>query len=137
VKQQAGSRRVNSAGGSALHFSTGVHTWAQGDRHGPQLHRSQRQEMLQHQLLPSGRNNVQVKRFHAIVTGQWAIEYELHWQLVVTFRQDHWRTRGGNAVARFSILRRTALTLVKNKTIATLGVSNKRFLVDSDENYTP
>lgn len=35
-----------------------------------------------------------VKKFAAIVKGHWAIENELHWQLDVTFREDHvWHHR--------------------------------------------
>jgi predicted transposase YbfD/YdcC len=56
-----------------------------------------------------------VKTFAAIVKGHWAIENELHWQLDVTFREDHCRIRKGNADANFSILRRIALMLLKNE----------------------
>jgi predicted transposase YbfD/YdcC len=54
-----------------------------------------------------------VKKFAAIVKGHWAIENELHWQLDVTFREDHCRIRKGNADANSSILRRIALMLLK------------------------
>lgn len=62
------------------------------------------------------------KKFAAVVKGHWAIENRLHWQLDVTFREDHCRIRKGNADANFSILRRTALTLLKNEKTAKPGV---------------
>ncbi|GDX97353.1 H repeat-associated protein YdcC [Planctomycetia bacterium] len=76
-----------------------------------------------------------VKKFAAIVKGHWAIENELHWQLDVTFREDHCRIRKGNADANFSTLRRTALTLLKNEKTAKLGVKNKRLSAGWDEDY--
>ncbi len=76
-----------------------------------------------------------VKTFAAIVKGHWAIENELHWQLDVTFREDHCRIRKGNADVNFSTLRRTALTLLKNEKTAKLGVKNKRLSAGWDEDY--
>lgn len=76
-----------------------------------------------------------VKKFAAIVKGHWAIENELHWQLDVTFREDHCRIRKGNADVNFSTLRRTALTLLKNEKTAQLGVKNKRLSAGWDEDY--
>ena len=76
-----------------------------------------------------------VKTFAAIVKGHWAIENELHWQLDVTFREDHCRIRNGNADVNFSTLRRTALTLLKNEKTAKLGVKNKRLSAGWDEDY--
>jgi len=75
------------------------------------------------------------KKFAAVVKGHWAIENELHWQLDVTFREDHYRIRKGNADANFSILRRTALTLLKNEKTAKLGVKNKRLSAGWNEEY--
>jgi predicted transposase YbfD/YdcC len=76
-----------------------------------------------------------VKKFAAIVKGHWAIENELHWQLDVTFREDHCRIRKGNADANFSSLRRIALMLLKNEKTAKLGVKNKRLSAGWDEDY--
>lgn len=76
-----------------------------------------------------------VKKFTAIVKGHWAIENELHWQLDVTFREDHCRIRKGNADVNFRTLRRTALTFLKNEKTAKLGVKNKRLSAGWDEDY--
>ena len=56
------------------------------------------------------------RRFAAAVRGHWGIENRLHWQLDVTFQEDQCRLRQGHADANFSILRRTALSLLKNET---------------------
>ena len=76
-----------------------------------------------------------VKRFAAIVKGHWAIENELHWQLDVTFREDHCRVRKGNADANASIIRRIALMLLKNEKTAKLGINNKRLSAGWSEDY--
>lgn len=76
-----------------------------------------------------------VKKFATIVKGHWAIENELHWQLDVTFREDHSRIRKGNADANASILRRIALMLLKNEKTAKLGVKNKRLSAGWNEDY--
>jgi predicted transposase YbfD/YdcC len=54
------------------------------------------------------------KRFGGAVRDHWGIENSLHWQLDVTFGEDQCRVRKGHADANLSILRRTALSLLKN-----------------------
>ena len=66
------------------------------------------------------------RSFGAAVRGHWGIENRLHWQLDVTFGEDQCRIRKGNADANFSILRRTALSLLKNEVTAKVGMKNKR-----------
>ncbi|CAN5301979.1 ISAs1-like element ISEc26 family transposase [soil metagenome] len=56
----------------------------------------------------------EVKRIAAAVRGHWGIENRLHWVLDVAFREDRNRTRARNAQANLGILRRTALSLLKN-----------------------
>jgi predicted transposase YbfD/YdcC len=75
------------------------------------------------------------RRFAAAVRGHWGIENRLHWQLDVTFGEDQSRIRRGHADANFSILRRTALSLVKNNTSKKLGVKNKRLTAAWNEAY--
>ncbi len=67
--------------------------------------------------------------------GHWGIENRLHWQLDVTFSEDQSRIRRGHADANFSILRRTALSLLKNNHSHRVGVKNKRLLAGWNENY--
>jgi predicted transposase YbfD/YdcC len=66
------------------------------------------------------------RSFGAAVRGHWGIENRLHWQLDMTFGEDQCRIRKGNADANFSILRRTALSLLKNEVTAKVGMKNKR-----------
>lgn len=75
------------------------------------------------------------KEFAAAVRGHWSIENRLHWQLDVTFGEDQSRLRRGHADANFSILRRTALSLLKNNQTAKVGVKNKRLTAGWDDAY--
>jgi predicted transposase YbfD/YdcC/predicted DNA-binding protein (UPF0251 family) len=75
------------------------------------------------------------KRFAAAVRSHWSIENRLHWQLDVTFQEDQSRLRRGHADANFSILRRTALSLLKNNHSLKVGVKNKRLAAGWDDSY--
>lgn len=80
-------------------------------------------------------NYLSGRRFAEAVRGHWSIENRLHWQLDVTFQEDQCRLRKGHADANFSILRRTALTLLKNEPTLTVGIKNKRLNAGWDDNY--
>jgi len=75
------------------------------------------------------------KKFGEAVRGHWSIENRLHWQLDVTFGEDQSRIRKGHADANFSILRRTALSLLKNNRTLKVGVKNKRLAAGWDDEY--
>ena len=75
------------------------------------------------------------KSFAAAVASHWAIENQLHWQLDVTFREDHCRIRKGHADTNFSTLRRTALSMLKNEKTKKLGIKNRRLSAGWDEPY--
>lgn len=75
------------------------------------------------------------RRFAAGVRGHWGIENSLHWQLDVAFNEDQCRIRKGQADQNFSILRRTALSLLKNERSQKVGVKNKRLIAGWDEEY--
>lgn len=75
------------------------------------------------------------RQFAAAVRGHWAIENSLHWQLDVTFGEDQSRLRRGHADANFSILRRTALAMLKNNKTLQVGVKNKRLTAGWDDAY--
>ena len=66
-----------------------------------------------------------VAKFAAAVRGHWRIENRLHWQLDVTFGEDQSRVRSGHADQNLSLLRRTAVRLLKNEKTA---VKNKRLI---------
>lgn len=80
-------------------------------------------------------NYLSGRRFAEAVRGHWSIENRLHWQLDVTFQEDQCRLRKGHADANFSILRRTALTLLKNEPTLKVGIKNKRLNAGWDDNY--
>jgi predicted transposase YbfD/YdcC len=75
------------------------------------------------------------RRFAAAVRSHWSIENRLHWQLDVTFQEDQSRLRRGHADANFSILRRTALSLLKNNHTLKVGIKNKRLAAGWDDEY--
>jgi len=75
------------------------------------------------------------RRFAAAVRNHWSIENRLHWQLDVTFQEDQSRLRRGHADTNFSILRRTALSLLKNNHTLKLGIKNKRLAAAWDHDY--
>lgn len=75
------------------------------------------------------------RRFGEGVRRHWGVENNLHWQLDVTFGEDQCRIRKGHADANFSILRRTALSLLKNEKTAKVGIKNKRLTAAWDNDY--
>ena len=75
------------------------------------------------------------RRFARAVREHWGIENHLHWQLDVTFQEDLCRLRKGHADTNFSILRRTALSLLKNELTAKVGIKNKRLTAGWDVSY--
>ncbi len=75
------------------------------------------------------------QKFGTAVRGHWGIENSLHWQLDVTFGEDQCRVRKGHADANLSLLRRSALSLLKNHTKAKMGVKNKRLKAAWSDDY--
>jgi predicted transposase YbfD/YdcC len=75
------------------------------------------------------------RRFAEAVRGHWGIENRLHWQLDVTFQEDQCRIRHGHADANFSILRRAALSMLKNECTLKVGIKNKRLTAGWDDTY--
>ena len=78
---------------------------------------------------------VAARRFANAVRSHWGIENRLHWQLDVTFQEDQCRIRQGHADANFSILRRTALSLLKNESTLKVGIKNKRLTAGWNDSY--
>lgn len=75
------------------------------------------------------------KRFADAVRTHWGIENSLHWQLDVTFREDDCRVRKGHGDANLSVIRRFALSMLKNEKSEKLGIKNKRLLAAWDTDY--
>ncbi len=57
-----------------------------------------------------------VKRFAQAVRGHWGIENSLHWVLDVTMHEDQSRIRKDHGPENFALLRRLAVSLVKQDT---------------------
>jgi predicted transposase YbfD/YdcC len=75
------------------------------------------------------------RSFGAAARGHWSIENPCHWTLDVAFHEDQSRIRKGHAATNFSILRRTALGLLKNEGTAKVGVKNKRLTAAWNTTY--
>jgi len=75
------------------------------------------------------------RRFGAAVRGHWGIENSLHWQLDVSFGEDRSRVRKGHADANLSLVRRTALSLLRNERSQRVGVKAKRLTAGWNDDY--
>jgi predicted transposase YbfD/YdcC len=75
------------------------------------------------------------RRFGAAVRGHWGIENSLHWQLDMSFGEDRSRIRKGHADANFAIVRRMALSLLKNERSQKVGVKTKRLTAGWNDDY--
>ena len=75
------------------------------------------------------------RRFAEAVRSHWSIENQLHWQLDVTFQEDQSRLLEGHSATNFSLVRRAALSLLKNDHTKKLGVKNKRLNAAWDDGY--
>lgn len=60
------------------------------------------------------------------VRHHWHVENKLHWTLDVAFEEDHSRVRTGHAAQNLGIVRRLALSLLKQETSRSVGVKLKR-----------
>jgi len=58
----------------------------------------------------------QVERLATLIRGHWGIENRLHWSLDVTFNEDQSRIRQGHAAENAGLLRRLALSILKQDT---------------------
>lgn len=65
----------------------------------------------------------------------WSIENSMNWVLDVAFREDDSRVRRDFGPENFGILRRIALTLLKQETTMKVGVKAKRKTAGWDETY--
>lgn len=57
-----------------------------------------------------------VERLAEVIRGHWGIENQLHWSLDVTFNEDQSRIRQGHAPENAALLRRLALSILKQDT---------------------
>jgi predicted transposase YbfD/YdcC len=79
--------------------------------------------------------SLSAQAFAEAVRGHWGIENQLHWQLDVTFGEDASRLRKGHSPQNFSILRRTALSLLKHEPTCKNSIAIKRQKAGWDQKY--
>ena len=77
----------------------------------------------------------EARPFAEAVRGHWGIENGLHWVLDVAFREDESRVRIGNAPENLALLRRMALTLLREEKTAKVGIKAKRLKSGWSEDY--
>jgi predicted transposase YbfD/YdcC len=75
------------------------------------------------------------KRFAAAARGHWAVENSLHWSLDIAFREDDSRVRSGHAPANLAIIRRLALSLIKQDHHRKIGIKASRKRAGWDLEY--
>jgi predicted transposase YbfD/YdcC len=75
------------------------------------------------------------KRFAAAARGHWAVENSLHWSLDIAFREDDSRVRSGHAPANLAIIRRLALSLIKQDPHRKIGIKASRKRAGWDMDY--
>lgn len=74
-------------------------------------------------------------RFAKAVRGHWGVENQVHWQLDVSFGEDHSRARTGHAAENLATLRRLALNMLKRDTTKKRGVRGKQKIAGWDNTY--
>ncbi len=60
-----------------------------------------------------GSRKMGARRYAKVLRGHWKIENNLHWQLDVSFGEDASRIQERNGAANFALLRKMALSLLK------------------------
>lgn len=65
----------------------------------------------------------------------WHVENRLHWQLDISFREDHCRSRVKNEAANLALLRRISMMFLKKDKKTKVGIKAKRKKAGWDESY--
>lgn len=73
--------------------------------------------------------------FARAIKDHWKIETTLHWTLDVTFREDASRLRKDHGPQNLALLRRIAVSLLKNETSIKASIKGKRLLAGWDQSY--
>lgn len=82
--------------------------------------------------------SLKAQNIHGIaqsIREHWQVENSLHWRLDVSFNEDQWRSKLGNAASNIAVLNKMALNLLKKETTAKVGIKNKRLMAGWDETY--
>src|SRR5208282_6192906 len=81
-----------------------------------------------------GSKKASAKTYGQVLRNHWGIENSLHWQLDVTFREDHNRVSKRNGAENLGLLRRLALSLLQAHP-AKLSIAKKRFAAALDTDF--
>ena len=76
-----------------------------------------------------------VKTFARAVRSHWRVENSLHWVLDVSFREDDSRLRKDHGPENLALLRRLAVSLLKQDTTVKRGLATKRKRAGWDDDY--
>jgi len=77
----------------------------------------------------------QPEKIATAIRSHWSIENSLHWQLDVSFDEDHCRIRKGHAAENLAVLRHIALNLLKQEKSLKVGIKTKRLKAAWDDRY--
>jgi len=72
-----------------------------------------------------GSRRMAARKYAEALQGHWGIENNLHWQLDVSFGEDHIRIQDRQAAENFGVLRKNALSLLKRNPAKT-SIARKR-----------
>jgi len=75
------------------------------------------------------------KDFLRYARGHWSVENQLHWMLDVAFREDACLIHRANAPQNLALLRKMALTLIKQDTTYNASVRRKQKMAGWDNDY--
>ena len=75
------------------------------------------------------------QEFAEAVRAHWGVENSLHWVLDVSFREDESRVRIGHAAQNFSLLRKTALMMLKEDQVSKSSIKGKRLEAAWNSDY--
>ena len=69
------------------------------------------------------------------IRGHWGIENSLHWVLDVVFREDEGRHNAGNSCENMALLRKLAISLMKQEVTSDASLKTKRLRCGWDDGY--
>lgn len=92
------------------------------------------QSSIQHRFFITSLS-ANAKLFAKSVRDHWAIENSCHWSLDVIFREDDSRIRKGFSPQNFALIRKFALSRLKNDNSIKAGIKTKRLKAACDNNY--
>lgn len=86
-------------------------------------------------LFISSRASLTASEALAAVRSHWEVENKVHWTLDVAFREDESRLRAENAAENLTVVRHTALNLLRSVKGSKVGIKNRRLEAGWNENF--